>query len=114
MDSEKQMVPVTITYAKPGARPPVFVAGSFSQPAWEEMEMQHMTRDNGDYVFTRDVEAEDGSEIRYKFRMGSEKGWVIDEGAPSGVISQGHACLHLAITTNTTIQSSTRPAIEAT
>ena len=41
-------IPVTITYHKAGTQPPVYVAGSFSDPAWEPQEMKFTTGDDGE------------------------------------------------------------------
>lgn len=79
-----RQVPVTITYRKPGTSPPVFVAGSFSDPAWRPHEMTPVVNDQGEYVFERVVEASEGTEIQYKFRVGPGDWWALNDDAETG------------------------------
>jgi len=77
-------VPVTITYRKSGTYPPIYVAGSFSDPPWEATEMEYTTEQDGEHIFQAKVLAKPDSEIQYKFRIGLGNWWVVDEGAPAG------------------------------
>ncbi|KAF6828607.1 hypothetical protein CMUS01_08513 [Colletotrichum musicola] len=75
------MVSVTITYRQPGTQPPIYVAGSFSDPQWQPLEMQFTTDDAGEHTFYKDVEVPPGSQIQYKFRVGPGDWWVLNEDA---------------------------------
>lgn len=79
------MVSVTITYRQPGTQPPIFVAGSFSDPQWQPLEMQFTTDDAGEHTFFKDVEVPPGSQIQYKFRVGPGDWWVLNEDAATGM-----------------------------
>lgn len=78
------MVSVTITYKKPGTQPPLFVAGSFSDPQWQPQEMQFTTEDGGEHTFHKSIEVPPSSQIQYKFRVGLGDWWVLNEDAPTG------------------------------
>ncbi len=78
-------VPVIITFRSAGTQPPVFLAGSFSDPAWEPHEMRYSTSEDGEHTFSEKVDAKQGSAIQYKFRVGTGNWWVIDEDAPTGI-----------------------------
>jgi hypothetical protein len=80
---------ITITYQKPGTQPPIFVAGTFSDPEWEPQEMDYTTDAQGEHVFKKDVLAEPGSKIQYKFRVGTGDWWVLNEDTPSVMDSAG-------------------------
>lgn len=82
---------VTITYKHPGAQPPVYIAGSFTTPAWEPQELQavpvpegdsasDVVSDGSEYVFSRQFEIAVG-DWQYKFRLGDGDWWVCDETA---------------------------------
>ncbi len=75
---------VTITFRGAGTQPPVFLAGSFSDPAWEPHEMDCSTDEIGEHTFSKEVHAKEGSTIQYKFRVGTGDWWAIDEDAPTG------------------------------
>lgn len=77
----------TITYANPGTQPPLYVAGSFSDPEWQPQEMEFTKQDDGDYQFHKAVTIEAGRDYQYKFRMGPGDWWVLDETAPVGKCS---------------------------
>lgn len=78
------MASVTLTYMKAGTKPPLFLAGSFS--AWKPEEMQYEIAEGqeGEYRFHKIIEAEEGKEFQYKFRIGPGDWWVCDENAPKG------------------------------
>ena len=76
-------VSVTITFFHEGTIPPVYLAGSFS--AWAPQEMEY-TVENDQHCFTKEVELEPEASYQYKFRLGHEGNWwVLDEAAPKGM-----------------------------
>ncbi|KAJ4304436.1 hypothetical protein N0V88_002049 [Collariella sp. IMI 366227] len=83
-------VPAVISYHKPGTRPPLYVAGTFSQPPWEPYEMDHKEREDGEYDFKKEVCAEPGTKIEYKFRLGNGDWWVLKEDGPTVTDSSGN------------------------
>ncbi|KAK1980486.1 hypothetical protein LZ30DRAFT_125935 [Colletotrichum cereale] len=84
------MVSVTITYKKPGTQPPIFVAGSFSDPQWQPQEMQFTTEDGGEHTFHKNIEVPPSSQIQYKFRVGLGDWWVLNEDAPTATDASGN------------------------
>ena len=81
---------LTITYAKPGTRPPVFLAGSFSSPTWEPREMSYTERSpadgSGDVQFQFYANEKVGRGTwQYKFRLGPGDWWVLDDQAETGM-----------------------------
>jgi hypothetical protein len=82
MSSKK--VSVNITYTRSGAQPPIFLAGSFSDPKWEPQEMEYTTDENRDYHFHKEVEVDEGGSYQYKFRIGAGDWWELNEQAPTG------------------------------
>jgi hypothetical protein len=82
MSSKK--VSVTLTYASTGAQPPIFLAGSFSEPAWDPQEMDFTTDENGEHHFHKEVEVSEGGDFQYKFRIGLGDWWALNEQAPTG------------------------------
>ena len=87
-------IPVTISYHTPGTKPPLFVAGTFSDPQWEPMEMEYDTSEAGELVFKKIVSAELGTEIQYKFRVGTGEWWVLSENTPTVTDDAGN-CNHV-------------------
>lgn len=83
MSSKK--VFVTLTYASPGAVPPIFLAGSFSEPAWHPQEMEFRADENGELQFHKEVQVEEGAQFQYKFRIGTGEWWALNEQAPTGM-----------------------------
>jgi hypothetical protein len=71
---------VTVTYAHPGAQPPIYLAGSFSD--WQPEELEY-TKEGDEYIFKKDVVVK-GGEYQYKFRIGPGDWWVLNEDAPTG------------------------------
>ena len=51
---------VQITYQNPGTAPPMFVAGSLTEPAWQPVELD-AEEINGEYIFTKTFELTPGS-----------------------------------------------------
>ncbi|KAH7061050.1 hypothetical protein B0J12DRAFT_279639 [Macrophomina phaseolina] len=84
MDLSRPKVPVTITFSVPGTRPPVYVASSLTNPAWEplEMDLKEERTASGDLVFEKSFDAIESGEYQYKFRLGPGDWWVCDESAP--------------------------------
>ncbi|KXX79451.1 hypothetical protein MMYC01_203729 [Madurella mycetomatis] len=83
-------IPVVINYYKPGTRPPIFVAGTFSDPPWQPQEMEHTAREDGEHDFKKEVYGEPGSKIQYKFRIGDGDWWVLNGDAPTVMDSAGN------------------------
>jgi hypothetical protein len=79
----------TITYRHAGTQPPIFIAGEFSDPPWEPQEMDYTTDEDGEHTFKKEVFADAGSEVQYKFRVGSGDWWVLDEDAPTATDAGG-------------------------
>ncbi|KAJ8068041.1 hypothetical protein OCU04_003618 [Sclerotinia nivalis] len=73
---------VVIKYSKPGAAPPIYLAGSFPESVWQPQEMDY-TNDSDHYVFSKAVKVEQGKEYQYKFRIGNGDWWMSDEDAPT-------------------------------
>lgn len=82
--SGHKTVSVTVKYSKPGTQPPLYLAGSFGQPEWQPQEMEHTVNGENEYEFHKDVQAEEGKEYQYKFRVGQGDWWVLNEDAPTG------------------------------
>lgn len=99
-------VPVTITFRRPGTSPPVFVAGSFSEPQWQPQEMTYSTDGQGEYEFKAEVFAAPGSSIQYKFRVGHGDWWLLDERADSVTDHEGNCNSVL------TVPNEIRPELE--
>jgi len=79
------MVSTIITFSKADIKPPVFLAGSFSQ--WTPLEMKVKQSDNAGSVenlFSYETDLPPG-EYQYKFRLGPGDWWVLDESSPSGM-----------------------------
>ncbi|ESZ92643.1 hypothetical protein SBOR_6977 [Sclerotinia borealis F-4128] len=78
-----QKTSVVIKYSKPGTAPPIYLAGSFPDSPWQPQEMEY-TNDSVDrYIFSKEVEVEEGKEYQYKFRLGDGEWWMSDEDAPT-------------------------------
>ncbi|MCJ1286348.1 hypothetical protein MMC26_005693 [Xylographa opegraphella] len=88
-DSTKQMI--EITFKSPGACPPVYVSGAFTDPPWQVCEMKYHTtirqRDEEgtsaelrEYLFYKQFQVSQGH-WQYKFRLGPGDWWVCDENA---------------------------------
>lgn len=77
---------VKISIRRPAASPAVFVAGSFTEPAWEAVELTGEPAEDskdGEFVFARSFKADDG-EHRYKFRLGEDGDWFVDDAVKNG------------------------------
>ncbi|KAG5914431.1 hypothetical protein E4U42_000486 [Claviceps africana] len=106
---------VTVSYRRRGLEPPVFVAGTFTNPAWESREMQAVTDEFGEYHFAAQVPVEPGREYQYHFRAGLQQDWFVDEHATIATDSLGQRCniLRVPVTRKTRNRVPT-PLFEAT
>lgn len=95
MPSKK--VSVILTYANSGVQPPVFLAGTFSEPAWHPWEMDFTTDENGEHRFHREVQVDEGGEFEYKFRIGNGDWWDVNEEAPTGPFQFVHTSIFPSI-----------------
>ncbi|MCJ1399108.1 hypothetical protein MMC11_002310 [Xylographa trunciseda] len=88
-DFDKQKI--EITFKSPGACPPVYVSGAFTDPPWQVCEMKyHIMIGNGatesaslesrEYLFYKQFQVSEGR-WQYKFRLGPGDWWVCDEDA---------------------------------
>lgn len=80
-------VPLKLTYRRNDTVPPVYVVGDFSNPPWQPLEMDVTKGEDGQHVFTKMVDVSEGSQIQYKFRIGSGDWWVVDENTETGEYS---------------------------
>ncbi|KUJ19516.1 uncharacterized protein LY89DRAFT_731911 [Mollisia scopiformis] len=78
-----QTITVTVKYSKPGTQPPIYLAGSFSDPEWQPQEMQFTTDENNEHEFHKKVDIEEGKEYQYKFRLGPGDWWTLNEDSPT-------------------------------
>lgn len=76
-------VPITITRKANGVQPPLFVAGTFSNPQWAPHAMDYVTSDDGEPIFSKTFLVEPDSKIQYKFRVGEGDWWVLNDEAPT-------------------------------
>ncbi|EAQ90919.1 hypothetical protein CHGG_02854 [Chaetomium globosum CBS 148.51] len=83
-------IPVVITYHRPGTHPPLYIAGTFSNPPWQPYEMDHTVREDGEYDFKKEVHGEPGSKIQYKFRIGNGDWWVLKDDGPTVTDGSGN------------------------
>ena len=78
------MTKVTVTIERRGGKPPVYVAGSFTDPAWEPLMMDTMMAANGEQHFTKQVNVVEKADYHYKFLL-ADGTWVLDDTAPTGM-----------------------------
>ncbi|KAI9869944.1 MAG: hypothetical protein M1830_004899, partial [Pleopsidium flavum] len=79
--------PIRLKYSHPGARPPVYVAASFTSPPWQPLELDYVQvssmnndLDNmSEFEFFKDFYVTEGH-WQYKFRLGPGDWWVCREG----------------------------------
>jgi ATP-dependent RNA helicase MRH4 len=81
--------PFTITYNKPGTVPPVFLAGSFSDPQWQLQEMECISDQNEGHTFQSEVMLEPGQDYQFKLRIGHDT-WVLAENYPTATDDSGN------------------------
>ena len=87
---DKDDTAVEINYRSSDLQPPLWVAGSFSNPPWVPFEMQHVTAANGEHVFSKVIHVKPGTAVQYKFRVGSGDWWVLDESMPTVTDDMGN------------------------
>ena len=92
---------VRISFQSPGTKPPVFLAGTFTYPAWQPKEMDHRAKpevegkepsDELEFYGTYDVP--EGNH-QYKFRLGDGDWWVCDESSETGRLLNSEDCAWL-------------------
>ncbi|KAG6134053.1 hypothetical protein E4U38_002580 [Claviceps purpurea] len=83
---------VTLIYQKTGLAAPLFVGGSFTNPAWECQEMHSVANESGEHRFTIQVPVEPGKEYRYRFRASGDDSWFVDERRSTALNSLGQNC----------------------
>ncbi|KAI0816344.1 hypothetical protein GGR55DRAFT_685946 [Xylaria sp. FL0064] len=88
--SSRNKVPVTFTFHRRGVHPPLFVAGSFTNPPWQALEMDASIDQHGDYIFTKQAMVDERSEIQYKFRHASGDWWALDPDADTATDDNGN------------------------
>ncbi|CAK7268637.1 hypothetical protein SEPCBS57363_003194 [Sporothrix epigloea] len=86
----KDDVAVEITYNSTELQPPLWVAGTFSNPPWTPSEMLHRTTANGESIFSKTIHVRPGTLVQYKFRIGSGDWWVLDESQPTIIDETGN------------------------
>jgi len=74
---------VRLSYSNHGLQSPVYVVTSLSDPQWQPIEMQTKQKDDGQFEFYKDFEAEEGPH-QYKFRLGPGDWWTVDETKQTG------------------------------
>ncbi|KAI1464958.1 uncharacterized protein F4812DRAFT_146301 [Daldinia caldariorum] len=99
-DMSHQKVPITFTYKKDEVDPPIYVAGSFSDPPWQPQEMDVAIDQHGGRLFTKQVMVDDGTEIYYKFRIGQGDWWALDETADTATDEWGNTNNILRVSIN--------------
>lgn len=86
-----------LSYARPGTRPPIYLAGSFTAPPWTPREMSYVEKPSKDMPdvtecdFYTDVSLPEGT-WQYKFRIGTGDWWGLNEHADTGM--ETPCCLH--------------------
>jgi len=80
-------VPVDITFDHPGSVPPIFVAGSFTDPAWEPVELK--PQESRQWSFNKTFHIRPGT-YQYKFRLGIGDWWILDESQQKGTDGSGN------------------------
>ncbi|KAI1435490.1 hypothetical protein GGR50DRAFT_656027 [Xylaria sp. CBS 124048] len=88
--SSQNKVPIIFTFHRSGVQPPVFVAGSFSDPRWQPLEMDVAVDEHGEFTFTKQVMVNECSDIQYKFRHGFGDWWALDPGARTVMDEDGN------------------------
>lgn len=81
---------VKISYKSAVIQPPLFIAGTFSNPPWTPQEMEHSKMANGEQMFTTTIKGSPGSTVQYKFRVGTGDWWILNESAPTATDSMGN------------------------
>lgn len=79
-------IPVKISFHGQEADAKVFIASTFTKPAWELLEMEANTLDGSDAYFTKTFHPKQGKDYYYRFRIGKDGEWTVDESKPIGEI----------------------------
>ncbi|CEJ89303.1 hypothetical protein VHEMI05153 [[Torrubiella] hemipterigena] len=83
-------IPVKISFHGQEADAKVFIASTFTKPAWELLEMEANTLDGSDAYFTKTFHPKQGKDYYYRFRIGRDGEWTVDESKPIGADDNGH------------------------
>lgn len=78
-------VPFIINYRKTGTSPPIFIAGTFSDPAWHPTEMDHGIDGDGEHTFKAQVLVEPGKDYQFKIRIGEGDWWILSDNYATGL-----------------------------
>ncbi|PNY26612.1 Uncharacterized protein TCAP_03464 [Tolypocladium capitatum] len=105
---------VTLSFRRPGVQPPVFVAGSFSDPAWQPRQMHCLEDGTGENHFTAQVSVHAGREYRFKFKVGESNDWVLDEHGSIATDEQGNKTNVLKVPMTGGTAGQLQPPLEAT
>lgn len=90
----------TITFHGQPVESSIFVAGTFTHPAWDLQEMDCNTLDGTDAYFTKDIVTEQGREYYYRFKLGREGEWTVDGTKPIGDQNSPLLILRIFMITN--------------
>lgn len=84
---------VTLAIKRPSETPSVFVVASFTEPAWEPVQLDvkplnkaedGKENDEGvEYEFSKGFKVPEGSH-QYRFRLGTEDSWICNESIETG------------------------------
>ncbi|KAI4211807.1 MAG: hypothetical protein LQ351_005448 [Letrouitia transgressa] len=88
MENKPRCQAVNIRFASAGARPPIYVAGSFTIPEWVPREMDyHLDPESREsvpnYIFSKSFDLLPGR-YSYKLRLGDGDWWVCDDRVDTG------------------------------
>lgn len=91
LPNEKESTSISISITRQSDSP-VYVAGTFSDPSWQPLELTAKPLDTEKasadaksvYVFSRDFELPEG-QYQYKFREGEDGEWFFDDSAEHGM-----------------------------
>ncbi|OAA33789.1 hypothetical protein AAL_01254 [Moelleriella libera RCEF 2490] len=109
------MSTVTVSFRKRGIAPPVFIAGTFSDPAWELQETQCVTDEFGEHHFAAQLPVTAGRDYLYKFKAGRDGDWFLDQHAGTASDAAGAPCNLLKVpSTSNVSQDAHTPLVEAT
>ncbi|PSR94271.1 hypothetical protein BD289DRAFT_480716 [Coniella lustricola] len=87
---EDSKVDIIISHRAPGIHPPLYVAGSFSDPQWVPQQMDYTTGEDGINIFTKTVRLQPQQKYQYKFRVGESDWWILDETAATVTDESGN------------------------
>ena len=99
---------IIVDYSSPRLQPPVYIFTSLSDPQWDPTEMQSEKQNNGEYLFSKAFDVEEG-EYQYKFRLGPGDWWVCDESKPTVHDGSGNKNNLLVVKLQQAIERKTGP-----